>query len=85
MSEVMISDRSQPVCLEQLRKALSNIVGLDKIANLIDANIIYIARRYTRVQCAIIGFAVLTTGYIYFAPAIDLCVFVSIIDIEMCL
>ena len=43
-----------------------------------------IARRYTRVQCAIIGFAVLTTGYIYFAPAIDLCVFMSIIDIEMC-
>ena len=44
-----------------------------------------IARRYTRVQCAIIGFAVFTTGYIYFASAIDLCVFVSIIDIEMCL
>ncbi|MDD5914250.1 MAG: toxin [Oscillospiraceae bacterium] len=31
MSEVMISDRSQPVCLEQLRKALSNIVGHDQL------------------------------------------------------
>ena len=42
MSEVMISDRPQPVCLEQLRKALSNIVGLDEITDLIDTTVIVI-------------------------------------------
>ena len=42
MSQVVIPDVSQPVCLEQLRKALSNIVGFDEITNFIDANIIYI-------------------------------------------
>ena len=40
MSEIMIPDVSQPICLEQLRKALSNIVGLDQIANLVDAYIL---------------------------------------------
>ena len=39
MSEVMISDRSQPVCLEQLRKALCNIMGLNQITDLVDTYI----------------------------------------------
>lgn len=42
MSEIMIPDVSQPICLEQLRKALCNIVGLDQIANLVDAYILKI-------------------------------------------
>ena len=40
MSQVVIPDVSQPICLEQLRKTLSNIVGLDQITNLVYANII---------------------------------------------
>ena len=46
MSEVMISDRYQPVCFEQFRKALCDVVGFDEIANFIDANIIYIYYSY---------------------------------------
>ena len=42
MSEIVISDVSQPICLEQLWKALCNIVGLDQIANLVDAYILKI-------------------------------------------
>ena len=42
MSEIVIPDVSQPVCLEQLRKALCNIVGLNQIANLVDAYILKI-------------------------------------------
>ena len=42
MSEIVIPDVSQPICLEQLWKALCNIVGLDQIANLVDANILKI-------------------------------------------
>ena len=40
--QIMIPDVSQPICLEQLRKALCNIVGLDQIANLVDAYILKI-------------------------------------------
>ena len=39
MSQVMIPDVSQPICLEQLRKTLSNIVGLNQITHLVYANI----------------------------------------------
>ena len=42
MSEIVIPDVSQPICLEQLWKALCNIVGLDQIANLVDAYILKI-------------------------------------------
>ena len=37
MSQVMIPDVSQPICLEQLRKTLSNIVRLNQITNLVYA------------------------------------------------
>ena len=40
MSQVVIPDVSQPICLEQLRKILSNIVGLDQITNLVYSDII---------------------------------------------
>ena len=40
MSQVVIPDVSQPICLEQLRKTLSDIMGLDQITNLVYANII---------------------------------------------
>ena len=40
MSQVVIPDVSQSICLEQLRKTLSNIVGLNQITNLVYANII---------------------------------------------
>ena len=39
MTEVVIPDVPQPICLEQLRKALCNIVGLNQITNLVYANI----------------------------------------------
>ena len=39
MSQVVIPDVSQPVCLEQLRKTLSNIVRFNQITNLVYANI----------------------------------------------
>ena len=42
MTEVVIPDVPQPICLEQLRKALCNIVGLNQIANLVDAYILKI-------------------------------------------
>ena len=42
MSQIMVSDVSQPICLEQLRKALCDIVRLDQIANLIDTYILKI-------------------------------------------
>ena len=35
MSQVVIPDVSQPVCLEQLRKTLSNIVRFNQITNLV--------------------------------------------------
>ena len=62
MSEIMIPDVSQPICLEQLRKALSNIVGLDEIANLIDANIIYIVLDVTASAQAAIFFLLIFQG-----------------------
>ncbi len=42
MSEIMIPDLSHPLRLEQLRKALSDVVGLYQIANLIDTYILKI-------------------------------------------
>ena len=42
MSEIMIPDLSHPLRLEQLRKALCDVVGLDQIANLIDTYILKI-------------------------------------------
>ena len=42
MPEIMKTNRSKAVCLEQLRKAFGDIVRLDKIANLIDAHIVKI-------------------------------------------
>lgn len=42
MSQIVVPDVSQPICLEQLRKALRDIVGLDQIANLVDTYILKI-------------------------------------------
>lgn len=39
MSQVVKSDVSQSICLEQLRKTLSDIMGLDQITNLVYADI----------------------------------------------
>lgn len=39
MSQVVIPDVSQSICLEQLRKTLSNIVRFNQITNLVYANI----------------------------------------------
>ena len=39
MSEIVIPDLPHPLRLEQLRKALCDVVGLDQIANLIDTYI----------------------------------------------
>ena len=39
MSQVVIPDVPQPVCLEQLRKALCNIMGLNQITDLVDTYI----------------------------------------------
>ena len=38
----MKTNRSKAICLEQLRKALGDIVRLDEISNLIDTHIIKI-------------------------------------------
>ena len=40
--EIVIPDLSHSLCLEQLRKALCDVVGLDQIANLIDTYILKI-------------------------------------------
>ena len=42
MPEIVIPDLSHPLRLEQLRKALSDVVGLYQIANLIDTYILKI-------------------------------------------
>ena len=42
MSEIVIPDLPHPLRLEQLRKALCDVVGLDQIANLIDTYILKI-------------------------------------------
>ena len=42
MPEIVIPDLSHPLRLEQLRKALCDVVGLDQIAKLIDAYILKI-------------------------------------------
>ena len=42
MSEIVIPDLSHSLCLEQLRKTLCDVVGLDQIANLIDTYILKI-------------------------------------------
>ncbi len=42
MPEIMIPDLPHPLRLEQLRKALCDVVGLDQIANLIDTYILKI-------------------------------------------
>ena len=42
MSEIVIPDLSHPLRLEQLRKALCDVVGLYQIANLIDTYILKI-------------------------------------------
>ena len=39
MPEIVIPDLPHPLRLEQLRKALCDVEGLDQIANLIDAYI----------------------------------------------
>ena len=39
VSQVVKSDVSQSICLEQLRKTLSDIMGLDQITNLVNADI----------------------------------------------
>ena len=36
MPEIVIPDLSHSLCLEQFRKTLCDVVGLDQIANLID-------------------------------------------------
>ena len=38
MSQVVKSDVSQSICLEQLRKTLSDIMGLNQITNLVYAD-----------------------------------------------
>ena len=43
MPEIVIPDLPHPLRLEQLRKALCDVVGLDQIANLIDT---YIRKPY---------------------------------------
>ncbi len=43
MSEIVIPDLPHSICLEQLREALCDIVGLDQITNLIDTYILKIA------------------------------------------
>jgi len=40
MPEIMKTNGSKAVCLEQLRKAFGDIVRLNEIANLIDAHIL---------------------------------------------
>lgn len=40
MPEIMKTNGSKAVCLEQLRKAFGDIVRLNEIANLIDAHIV---------------------------------------------
>lgn len=42
MSEIVIPDLPHPLRLEQLWKALCDVVGLDQIANLIDTYILKI-------------------------------------------
>ena len=42
MPEIMIPDLSHSLCLEQFRKTLCDVVGLDQIANLIDTYILKI-------------------------------------------
>ena len=42
MSEIVIPDLSHPLRLEQLRKALCDVVRLDQIANLVDTYILKI-------------------------------------------
>ena len=42
MPEIVIPDLPHPLRLEQLRKALCDVVGLDQIANLIDTYILKI-------------------------------------------
>ena len=42
MPEIVIPDLSHSLCLEQLRKTLCDVVGLDQIADLIDTYILKI-------------------------------------------
>ena len=42
MPEIVIPDLSHSLCLEQFRKTLCDVVGLDQIANLVDAYILKI-------------------------------------------
>ena len=42
MPEIVIPDLSHSICLEQFRKTLCDVVGLDQIANLIDTYILKI-------------------------------------------
>ena len=42
MPEIVIPDLSHSLCLEQFRKTLCDVVGLDQIANLIDTYILKI-------------------------------------------
>ena len=48
MSEIVIPDLSHPLRLEQLRKALCDVVGLYQIANLIDT---YILKILSIIRC----------------------------------
>lgn len=40
MPEIVIPDLSHSLCLEQFRKTLCDVVGLDQIANLVDTYIL---------------------------------------------
>ena len=40
MPEIVIPDLSHSLCLEQFRKTLCDVVGLDQIANLVDTYIV---------------------------------------------
>lgn len=42
MSQIVVSDVSQPVCLEKLRKALCDVMRLDQITNFVDTYILKI-------------------------------------------
>ena len=42
MPEIVIPDLSHSLCLEQFRKTLCDVVGLDQIANLVDTHILKI-------------------------------------------
>ena len=54
MPEIVIPDLSHSLCLEQFRKTLCDVVGLDQIANLIDTYILKIfnlrARNGVRIE-----------------------------------